>query len=196
MSDFTAVRAVTETLFGILQAGITNSADQQLQGVPIDLRSPKEMREDNGATGVSLWLYRITRDADFLNRPPERISPNQYRRSVLPLHLYYLVTPLVVKPEDRQTLIGRVLQLFNDNSTLSGALLADSLAGSQEAFRVTLETLTLEELTRVWHSLAEPYDLSVSYEVQVVSIDSDLEAVETQPVLVRQAGYAQIVGNS
>jgi hypothetical protein len=167
-----------------------------LQGVPIDLRSTKEMREDNGATGVSLWLYRITRDADFLNRPPERISPNQYRRSVLPLHLYYLVTPLVVKPEDRQTLIGRVLQLFNDNSTLSGALLADSLAGSQEAFRVTLETLTLEELTRVWHSLAEPYDLSVSYEVQVVSIDSDLEAVETQPVLVRQAGYAQIVGNS
>jgi len=196
MSDFTAVRAVTETLFGILQAGITNSADPQLQGVPIDLRSPKEMREDNGATGVSLWLYRITRDADFLNRPPERISPNQYRRSALPLHLYYLVTPLVVKPEDRQTLIGRVLQLFNDNSTLSGALLADSLAGSPEAFRVTLETLTLEELTRVWHSLAEPYDLSVSYEVQVVTIDSDLEAVEAQPVLVRQAGYAQIVGNS
>lgn len=196
MSDFTAVRAVTETLFGILQAGITNSADPQLQGVPIDLRSPKEMREANGVTGVSLWLYRITRDADLLNRPPERISPNQYRRSVLPLHLYYLVTPLVTKPEDRQTLIGRVLQLFNDNSTLSGATLADSLAGSQEAFRVTLETLTLEELTRVWHSLAEPYDLSVSYEVQVVSIDSDLEAVEAQPVLVRQAGYAQIVGNS
>jgi hypothetical protein len=196
MSDFTAVRAVTETLVGILQAGITNSADPQLQGVPIDLRSPKEMREANGVTGVSLWLYRITRDADFLNRPPERISPTQYRRSTLPLHLYYLVTPLVVKPEDRQTLIGRVLQLFNDNSTLSGPILADSLAGSQEAFRVTLETLTLEELTRVWHSLAEPYDLSVSYEVQVVSIDSDLEAVETQPVLVRQAGYAQIVRNS
>ena len=193
MSDFTAVRAVTETLFGILQAGITNSADPQLQGVPIDLRSPKEMREANGVTGVSLWLYRITRDADTLNRPPERISPNQYRRSALPLHLYYLVTPLVTKPEDRQTLIGRVLQLFNDNSVLSGATLADSLAGSQEAFRVTLETLTLEELTRVWHSLAEPYDLSVSYEVQVVSIDSDLEAVEAPPVMVRQAGYAQIV---
>ena len=151
------------------------------------------MREANGVTGVSLWLYRITRDADTLNLPPERISPNQYRRSALPLHLYYLVTPLVTKPEDRQTLIGRVLQLFNDNSVLSGATLADSLAGSQEAFRVTLETLTLEELTRVWHSLAEPYDLSVSYEVQVVSIDSDLEAVETPPVMVRQAGYAQIV---
>ena len=86
-----------------------------------------------------------------------------------------------------------MLQLFNDNSVLSGATLADSLAGSQEAFRVTLETLTLEELTRVWHSLAEPYDLSVSYEVQVVSIDSDLEAVQTPPVMVRQTGYAQIV---
>jgi hypothetical protein len=195
MSDFTAVKAVTETLYGILQAGVTNSADPQLHGVPIDLRSPKEMREDNGATGVSLWLYRITRDPDLLNKAPERISPNQIRRASLPLHLYYLVTPLVAKPEDRQTLIGRVLQLFNDNATLRGAMLADSLAGSQESFRVMLETLSLEELTRVWHSLAEPYDLSVSYEVQVVTIDSDLEAVEAPPALVRQTGYAQIVGN-
>ena len=144
MSDFTVVRAVTETLFGILDAGITNSADPQIQGVPIDLRSPKEMREDHGAQGVSLWLYRITRNPDLLNQPPERISPTQYRRAALPVHLYYLVTPLVAQPESRQTLIGRVLQLFNDNAILRGAALADSLAGSQEAFRVTLETLTLE----------------------------------------------------
>lgn len=196
MSDFTAVRAVTETLYGILHAGITNSPDPQLNGVAIDLRSPKEMREDHGATGVSLWLYRITRDPDLLNQAPERISPNQYKRAALPIHLYYLVTPLVTKPEDRQTLIGRALQLFNDNANLQGATLADSLAGSSERFRVTLETLTLEELTRVWHSLAEPYDLSVSYEVQVVTIDSDLEAVETPPALVRQSGYAQILGSS
>jgi len=50
-------------------------------------------------------------------------------------------------------------------------------------------------LTRVWYSLSEPYDLSVSYEVQVVKIDTDEEAVEAPPVLVRNAGYKQIVGN-
>jgi hypothetical protein len=196
MSDFTVVKAVTDTLKQILVDGVTNSPDPQLNGIPIDLRSPKEMREANNATGISLWLYRITRDPDRLNDRPERISPTQIRRAALPVHLYYLVTPLVVNPTDRQTLIGRVLQLFNDHAILRGADLQDSLTGSAEEFRVTLETLTLEELTRVWFSLSEPYDLSVSYEVQVVTIDSDLEAVQSSSVVARNTGYAQIVGSS
>jgi len=193
MSDFTVIRAVSDTLKSILETGITNSPDPQLNGVPIDLRSPKEMREDNNASGISLWLYRVGRDADLLNRPPERISPTQFRRSSLPVCLYYLVTPLVAKPEDRQTLLGRVLQLLNDHTQLLGADLQNSLAGSTDEFRVNLETLTLEELTRVWFSLSEPYDLSVSYEVQIVTIDSDDEPVEEPPVLVRTTTYEQIV---
>jgi hypothetical protein len=91
MSDFTAVGAVTESLLGILQDGVTNSADPQLNGVPIDLRSPKEMREDNHATRISFWLYRITRDPGLLNNRPERPSPNQLKRIGLPILLYYFV---------------------------------------------------------------------------------------------------------
>jgi hypothetical protein len=196
MSDFTVVKAVSDTLFQVLVDGITNNPDPQLNGVAIDLRSPKEMRQANNASGVSLWLYRITRDADMLNDRPERISSSQIRRAALPVHLYYLVTPLVPHAGDRQTLIGRVLQLFNDHAILRGADLQDSLVGSTDEFRVTLETLSLEELTRVWFSLSEPYDLSVSYEVQVVKIDSDSEAIQGASVISRKTGYAQIVGIS
>src|SRR5262249_13060098 len=114
----------------------------------------------------------------------------------LPVHLYYLVTPLVPDADDRQTLIGRVLQILNDHTILRGADLQNSLAGADDEFRVTLETLTLEELTRVWFSLSEPYDLSVSYELQVVRIDSDQEAVQGAPVVSRKIGYTQIVGVS
>jgi hypothetical protein len=193
MSDYTVIKGVSDTLFQILNDGITNNPDLQLNGVQIDLRSPKEMRMAKAA-GVSLWLYRITRDADLLNDRPQRVSPTQIRPTPLPIHLYYLVTPLVVDPGDRQTLIGRVLQLLNDHAMLRGADLQDSLAGASDEFRVTLETLSLEELTRVWFSLSEPYDLSVSYEVQVLKIDSDLEDVEGASVLSRKIGYAQIVG--
>jgi len=192
MGDFTVLRAVTDTLKSILELGITLSPDPQLSGIGIDLRSPKEMREAN-VGGISLWLYRVARDADLLNCQPERLSPTLVRRASIPVRLYYLVTPLVTKPEDRQTLLGRVIQLLNDHTQLRGADLQDSLVGSSEQFRVVLETLTLEELTRVWYSLSEPYDLSVSYEVQVVKIDTDEEAVEVPPVLIRKAGYKQIV---
>jgi hypothetical protein len=193
MSDYTVIKGVSDTLFQILNDGITNNPDLQLNGVQIDLRSPKEMRMAKAA-GVSLWLYRITRDADLLNDRPQRVSPTQIRPTPLPIHLYYLVTPLVVDPGDRQTLIGRVLQLLNDHAMLRGADLQDSLAGASDEFRVTLETLSLEELTRVWFSLSEPYDLSVSYEVQVLKIDSDLEDVQGASVISRKIGYAQIVG--
>ena len=40
MSDFTVIRAASDTLKSILETGITNSPDPQLNGVPIDLRSP------------------------------------------------------------------------------------------------------------------------------------------------------------
>jgi hypothetical protein len=194
MSDYTVVKAVSDTMLQILKNGITNNPDPQLSGVAIDLRSPKEMRQANNTPGISLWLYRITRDADLLNDRPERVSPTQTRRTPLPIHLYYLVTPLVPDAGDRQMLIGRVLQLLNDHTILRGADLQDSLMGAGDEFRVTLETLTLEELARIWFSLSEPYDLSVSYEVQVVKIDSDLEAIYGAPVVSRKTGYAQIEG--
>ena len=36
--------------------------------------------------------------------------------------------------------------------------------------------LTLEELTRVWHAVQKPYRLSVSYDVRVIKIDSEIIA--------------------
>ncbi len=192
MSDFTAIRGVSLTLKELLRQAITLSSDPQLNGVPIDLRSPKEL-SGVSVTTVSLWLYRVTRDADLLNRPPFRPSPNQQLTQPLPVHLYYLLTPISMQPEDEHVLLGRILQTFNDHTVAQGADLQDTLAGSSEHLRIALETLTVEELTRIWQALSEPYRTSVTYEVQVVNIDSDLEPQRTAPVQVREATYAEIV---
>jgi hypothetical protein len=195
MSDFSAVRAATETLQVLLQTNITNSTDPQLSGVPIDLRSPKEMRHAS-ATGISLWLYRVTRDPDLLNRPPDRTTPNLQPWPALPVHLYYLITPMMATTEDKQTLLGRVLQVFNDYSIIQGADLQGTLAQNDQELRVTLEALTHDEISRIWMALEEHYDLSVTYEVQVISIDSDREPLQTMAVLHKSARYAQILSES
>ncbi len=59
MSDFTAIRALTDSLKSILELGITLSPDPQRNGISVDLRLPKEMRNAN-VNGISLWLYRVT----------------------------------------------------------------------------------------------------------------------------------------
>jgi hypothetical protein len=192
MSDYTVIRAVSKTLQSLLQDTITNAADPQLNGVPIDLRSPKEMRDDNDAKGISLWLYRVVRDGETLNQPGRRLAPNKLEAQVLPINLFYLVTPLGARPEDEQALLGRVLQVFYDHAILNGAALKDALENSSEELRLILETQTLEDLTRVWHALAESYQLSVTYQVQLARISSDQEPREAKPVLTRLSTYEQI----
>ncbi len=196
MSEFTAIRAVSRTLQALLQAHITNSPDPQLRNVPIDLSSPREMRDaaapNTGPNGISLWLYRVTRNGDLLNEPPVPVD-DQLPRQPLPVDLFYLVAPITRTPENEQALLGRVLQVFSDHGVLRGSDLRDDLAGEPTELRLTLETLSLEELTRVWSALEESYQLSASYRVQVVRIDSGHEPLRTSPVRTRRARHDQVL---
>jgi len=196
VSEFTAIRATSRTLQALLEDHITNSAEAQLSGVPIELASPRELRspdEANPTNVVSLWLYRVSRNPDLLNRSPVRDEQGQHRHA-LPIELFYLVAPITPFPENEQALLGRVLQVLNDHATVRGTDLTDDLAGEDTELRITLETLTLEELTRVWNALDEPYQLSVSYRVQVIEVESGHEPAQTRPVETRRAAIAQVVG--
>ena len=192
MSDYPVISAVSQTLRTVLTANITQSTDSQIKNVPIELLSPREMQDNNEVLGVSVWLYRVTRMADMLNEPPQRITATQIVRTPLPILLYYLVTPVATDPLTRHALMGKVLQVLNDHSILRGADLQGILQGTTDQLRVVLETLSLEDLSLVWDALSEPYQLSVSYLVQVVCIDSALEPVHTSTVLEKNTQYTQI----
>jgi hypothetical protein len=196
MSDFTVIRAVSKTLEAILTAEITNSSEPEFSGGPavvIELGSPAELA---GSTGVSVWLYRVARNASTLNQPRERIAPNQLKPQPLTIDLHYLVTPLANKAIDEQVVLGRVLQVFHDPTIMRGGDLLDILKQSPLEFRLTLETLTLEEISRIWGALKEPYRASLSYCVEIVNIDSRLEAFKVAPVAVRDADYVQILSSN
>ena len=87
MSEFTELRADSLTLQSMLDAEITQSSDPQINGVKVFLLSPKAVREKE-KSGISVWLYRVQREPDTLNRPPERIGPSQIRYRPLPLTLH------------------------------------------------------------------------------------------------------------
>jgi Pvc16 N-terminal domain len=193
MSDYTVISAVSNTLKEILKQNITLSPDAELNGIEIYLLSPKEMQDAGNSVGISVWLYKVSRMAEMLNEPPERIGPNQVARVPLPVLLFYLVTPITSDPETRHTLLGRVLQVLNDHAILRGSDLQGVLEGTVEQLRVNLEALSLEELSLVWEALSEPYQLSVTYLVQVAKIDSDLEPVKSSPVIEKEATYSQIL---
>jgi hypothetical protein len=196
MSKFTAIWAVSKTLQTLLETEMKADPQFSTMQVPISLESPRAIRAPGSAipsTSLSIWLYRVTRNEFTLNNRPPRTVLNQLPYPPIPVDLYYLITPMNEDPESQQVVLGKVLQVFNDRAVLRGSDLQASLQGGTEELRLILEALTLEELTRVWHSLQEPYQLSLSYNVQVVTIESNNEPLRTTPVEVRETTYAQIL---
>jgi len=167
----------------------------------VSLNTPQEMTQPPAQQGVSVWLYRVIRDEQRLNAPPERLGPNQLRYPPLPLCLHYLVTPVIdsngngAGPEVEQTVLGKVLQIFHDHPRLRGTDLRDDFSGTTVELHVRLEPLTLEEITRIWEGLHSSYQLSVSYEVSVVNIASAMEPESISPVQVALPEYGVIVSS-
>jgi type II secretory pathway component PulM len=110
------------------------------------------------------------------------------RQRPLALDLFYLVTPLLKTPRDQQIVMGKIMRVLYEHSTLDGADLAGSLAASGEAVRVILNPLSLEEIARVWQALEISYRLSVCYTVRVAMLDSTREQF-VQPVVQRTSAY-------
>jgi hypothetical protein len=195
MGDFTTISSASFALKTLLETYITNDVVAPLAGTPIDLRTPEELRVAKVSNAISLWCYRVSRSADLLNQPEKRIPPNKIKRRPFPFELHYLITPFAAASADEQTLLGRVIQVFNDHTVMRGADIPVSVAGVlPPEMRVNFEALTLEEITRVWHALQADYQLSVSYQVQLLEIESLQEPVMGPPVLVRDAEFAEIVG--
>ena len=203
---YTALRATSQTLAAYIRQRL--EADSNLApfftsgsggNMVVSLNTPQEMTQNTPQQGVSVWLYRVLRDEQRLNAPPERLGPNQLRYPPLPLCLHYLVTPVIDRngnragPEVEQTVLGKVLQLFHDHPRLRGTDLRDDFSGTTVELHVRLEPLTLEEITRVWEALDGSYQLSVSYEVSVINIESALEPESFSPVLTALPEYGVIV---
>ncbi len=159
------------------------------QVATVSLHTPEEMGE-LAEQGLSLWLYRVVRDEFQLNRPPTRVAPDRLRRAPLPVRLHYLLTPIMTvgngvgAPELEQLIVGKILEIFHDQPTLRGADLSGGLAGADVELTVRLETLSLEEITRVWDALERSYQLCLSYEVSLVPIFATRETATGAPVVV------------
>jgi hypothetical protein len=153
----------------------------------VSLLAPEEMSKA-GQDGLSIWLYRIERDEQTLNLPPRRAARDRLLSAPLPLKLHYLAVPVIDVttrpdgPELAHNILGVVLQVLNDHPTLRGSDLLADLAGTSQEIHVRLESLDLDQMSRMWDALELAYRLCVSYEVAVVSIDSGIQPVTVPAV--------------
>jgi hypothetical protein len=194
MTDYTALRAASETFRVFLKSAITDSAEPDLTGISIDLRSPRALTEASITSVVSLWLFELSIQPDLLNLPPRRVADDAYEHRALPLELLYLVTAIHSDAKTQLALTGRALQVINDHPRLRGADLQDTLAGTDTELRLSIDATSLVSSTELWYSLRSPFHLSVPVRLQVASIDSQLPTSSLPPVLTRRGQMLQQAG--
>lgn len=187
-----AIRDVGETLINLLQTQLSAFVTGPTQ---IALVSPAEASPN---VRLSLYLYSITPTPELRNEmeiPGNTIDDEPVS---LPLNLYYLLTTFSRLPDltsrslDAQLLMGQAMRVFFENGILTGSALRGRLPLDEE-LRVSLQPITVEDLTRVWSVFPDKaLTASVSYLVTPVRLRSTATR-GGQRVVARQADFDHVV---
>ncbi|HLN62148.1 MAG TPA: DUF4255 domain-containing protein [Symbiobacteriaceae bacterium] len=194
---YQVIRDATDSLFKVLDAATVTGG--LLDGVRLDVATPYDSYTPSFPT-VTLWLYRVAENTLLRNRDRVRMpnpaapdDPNQFYESEPPLglELYFMLIPWHKTPAEEHELLGRVVQLFYGNRSLSPELLSNYLRVQGTTLGIqmlTAEELRLEDQTRLWDSVGRKFRLSASYRVRGVKMEAPSAAARGR-VTATAAGF-------
>jgi Pvc16 N-terminal domain len=201
MSNYLAIATVTAAIRRLLNEEIVKIVDGvQISTGPPDKIASKPLQQNT----LNIFLYQITPNIGYRNLDPlsyygNSKSASNKNKISLGLNLNYLLS--VFSEADAQDdlvvqkILGFCMQLLNEKPILTRKLintvihssetsLDDSDLGDQvELVKLSLQPLSLEEITKLWSSFFQtPYRLSVAYQATVVLLDSMEEVIPSLPV--------------
>lgn len=180
MSDYSVIADVGGTLKALLWdnirvddrifPGIIGSENEITSSLPGETPG-------SDITKLALYLFRITENSFLKNRDMQNNDPLRLHQTPLGVDLFYLIIPGCENREMDHLLLGKVMQVFYDNSVVRGsALRGNALEGKDEQLRLYFYSLPFEEMLQLWQSFSEKsFKLAVCYQVSPVIIDSTLE---------------------
>lgn len=168
MSNFTAIRAVTDTLDTLLSTAL---------GITTERNTPPYLL--TGSTPLlSIYLYRVTANPFVNNLEWQPVGAAQLQAPPFGLNLHYLFTPYGADQSQIQQITGEVMRALHDQPVIRTghpALHAD-LATMTEELRIVPHPLSLSESLDMWKSFGASvaYRLALTYEVSAILIDSQV----------------------
>jgi Pvc16 N-terminal domain len=200
MSTYEAVGAVSSTLKQLLTSRI-DTPPGVVGPIPITVGLPPEEPEVVEGPLVNLFLYRVCENAALQSQElPGHGERGSFGHPPLALDLHYLVTTYgtTKNPEGSKFvdeivahwLLGSAMRILHDFAIITpelenseGAQILDhALISAAELIKLSLQPVSLEDLSKVWTALSRPFRASAAYEVTVVQIEARLRDQYGQPV--------------
>src|SRR5438445_5722635 len=195
MADYRAVGAVGLSLRSLLRTQMDMPPDMPagILSVPVALGIPPNEGEDTPEGPLlNLFLYRLTENGALKNQDIPGHETGTYGQKPLAIDLHYLVTaygstgrgndPPIVDEHLAQWILGDAMRVLNDFAIVPRTILDPVLGNEFESVKLTLEPLTLEDISKIWTALNRPFRLSVAYCVTVVQIETQLPRTYPRPV--------------
>jgi hypothetical protein len=167
--------------------------------VDVKLATPHafgELKKVSNAT-VSVFLYRVTENPELRNNLQQHMPDGTMRRQPMVLELYYLITTWGSRGNqpaandaaaalEEHKLLGAVMQGLYDAAEVSRPQLYDDptrppVWGDRDSLQITLDTVPVEDLYRIFDPGELAYQLSATYRVRVLGLESS-EALRTSRV--------------
>jgi hypothetical protein len=199
-------------------AGVTaiQGVDDTLKQLATDAVAPLTPRPrisvgppDVDATDLRLnwFLYRIAPNVAYRNmEPPQTATRTARGIPPLALELHYLLTAFPAdaaggagggdQEQFAHTGLVAVMQTLHANAIVPAADPAVPATAKPmvEPLRISMESLDLDAISKLWTSVSEPLRLSVGYLVSLVMVDSPERHVPGPPVRERRIAVAASMG--
>lgn len=159
--------------------------------VPYDSNIGLCSPDNHGNFTLGIYLYDISENEDVRASGMVNAGVKKQRYPSIYLSLYYMITvysdsDIQYRAQEEHKILGKVIQTFRDNSTLSQAVMGEGVAMPAQ---IQLQRMERFEKIRMWNFANEPYKLSLFYQVQPVEISS----VRTREIArVKETGFTML----
>jgi hypothetical protein len=208
MSSGLAIAAVTAVLKNILNNGITEANLAAIVGGNVTISSlPPDRVSIVGSQDpnqLNLFLYQTSYNPGWLEvgLPARNAAGARISNPPLALNLHYILSAYGAQDFYPEIILGYGMQSLHENPVLPRGLitaalsaplppgqpkelLASRLAEQVEQIKVTPESLTTEEISRLWTALGAHYRPSAAYQVTVVLVQPARSTSGPLPVAAR-----------
>ena len=132
---------------------------------------------EKGDFQLTLYLYNIEESGEYRITEMSKLPDGNLGYPPMTFNLYYLMTAystaeLKSRAMDEHKILGRAIQVLNDNPILNKELLLGTLKDDDQSIKIQIKNLTYDEMMRIWNFHNIPYSLSIAYRVGPVLINS------------------------
>jgi hypothetical protein len=199
MSNYLAIATVTACLQRMLQS----SVQLDLDGARVTTVRPNNLGSGTPEKGVNLYMYQVSLNPVWQKNAEVRMRSTRdagAKKSRTALDLHYILSFYGNETElEPQRLLGSVVKILSDRTTLTRETIYETLADSSypyltdsnladqtEEICFSPMDLSLEDLSKVWSVFFQtPYSISLVYKATVVMIEGEESAYRALPVRER-----------